>query len=157
MNVTTSQTNSSSEENNQVRQLTNLVVRCPELRELEKSLGKFNLFRVLRFERGEIRHSNVLAWLLDPAESHGVRDLFLRRWLMRVFAEGEAEEGDALDPVTIDSCEFRSVQVFREWRNLDLLVRIETAEPGEWVIAIENKVMATQGSGQLRKYRKLMD
>jgi hypothetical protein len=55
----------------QLQQLTDFVVRCPELRELEKLLGKFNLFRVLRFEHGEIRHSNVLAWLLDPAESHG--------------------------------------------------------------------------------------
>lgn len=141
----------------EVRQLTDLVVRCPELRELEKLLGKFNLFRVLRFEHGEIRHSNVLAWLLDPEESHGLRDLFLRHWLMRVLAEGEVEDGSGLDPVTIESCEFRWVQVVREWRNLDVLVRIETLEQGLWVVAIENKVRATQASGQLQKYRKLVE
>jgi hypothetical protein len=76
---------------------------------------------------------------------------------MRVFAEGGAEEGDALDPVTIDSCDFRRVEVVREWRNIDLLVRINALEHGGWVIAIENKVMATQGSGQLTRYRKLVE
>jgi PD-(D/E)XK nuclease superfamily len=71
--------------NETLHELNALVVSCPELRELEKLLGNFNIFRVLRFEHGEIRHSNVLSWLFDPDESHGLRDLFLRRWLMRVF------------------------------------------------------------------------
>ena len=149
--------NSLGPEGIQLQQLTDFVVRCPELRELEKTLGKFNLFRVLRFEHGEIRHSNVLAWLLDPAESHGLRDLFLRRWLMRVFAEEEAEEGEPFDPVTVDSCEIRWVEVIREWRNVDLLIRIETVDHGHWIVAIENKVQSSQGSDQLTRYRKQVE
>jgi hypothetical protein len=144
----------SIDENNQMRQLTDLIVRSPELRELEKVLGKFNLFRVLRFERGEIRHSNVLAWLLDPSESHGLRDLFLRRLLMRIFAEGQSENADTVDPVVLDSIEIRWVEVLREWRNIDLIVRIETLAHGHWVIAIENKLGSTQSAGQLAKYRQ---
>ena len=30
--------------------LSNLVVNCPELTEVESLLGRFNLFRVLKFE-----------------------------------------------------------------------------------------------------------
>ena len=42
-----------------LHELNSFVVNCAELRDLEKLLGTFNLFRVLRFEHGEIRHSNV--------------------------------------------------------------------------------------------------
>lgn len=39
----------------------------------------FNAFEVLRYSDYEIRHSNVLAWLLTPGETHGVGDAFLKR------------------------------------------------------------------------------
>ena len=38
----------------------------------------FNAFDVLRYSDYEIRHSNVLAWLLTPGETHGVGAAFLR-------------------------------------------------------------------------------
>ena len=87
--------------------LNSLVVNCPELRELEQLLGAFNLFRILRFEHGEIRHSNILAWLLQPEEAHGLKDLFLRRWLMRLFHESESADASYLDPVEIDFLSIR--------------------------------------------------
>ena len=40
---------------------------------------EFNAFDVLRYSDYEIRHSNVLAWLLTPGGTHGVGDAFLRR------------------------------------------------------------------------------
>ena len=40
---------------------------------------EFNAFDVLRYSDYEIRHSNVLAWLLTPGETHGVRDTFLKK------------------------------------------------------------------------------
>ena len=64
----------------QVEQLlTDLVMNCPELTELEAALSRFNIFRVLRADKHEIRHSNMLAWLFEPEESHGLGDRFLRR------------------------------------------------------------------------------
>jgi PD-(D/E)XK nuclease superfamily len=137
--------------------LNSLVVNCAELRELEQLLGTFNLFRVLRFEHGEIRHSNVLAWLLQPEEAHGLKDLFLRRWLMRVFHESESEDASFLDPVEIDSLSIRSVEVYREWNHIDLLLRIETLDGDEFIIGIENKVKAVQSKGQLIKYRERVE
>jgi hypothetical protein len=133
--------------------LNSLVVNCAELREVERLLGNFNLFRVLRFEHGEIRHSNVLAWLLQPEESHGLKDLFLRRWLMRVFHESESESASYIDPVELDSLSIRLVEVYREWNHIDLLLRIQTFDGDEIIIAIENKVKAFQGQEQLKRYR----
>ena len=40
--------------------------------------GKFNIFDVLKISRTEIRHSNMLGWLLDPNENHGLGDKFLK-------------------------------------------------------------------------------
>lgn len=139
------------------QKLNALVVDCPELRQLEKLLGNFNVFRALKLERFEIRHSNMLAWLLQPDEAHGLKDLFLRRWLMRVFHESPSDDASYIDPAEIDSMSIRSVEVFREWNHIDLLVSVETFDDGELVIAIENKVDAEQSEKQLEKYRQLVD
>ena len=133
-------------------QLTALSLHCPELRQLEKLLGIFNLFRVLRFEHGEIRHSNVLGWLLQPKESHGLGDLFLRQWLKRVFHQSESGINQ-INPAEIDSLRISSVDVRREWNHIDLLVLVNTTPGSQLVFAIENKVNAGQGDGQLKGYR----
>ncbi|MYK89711.1 MAG: hypothetical protein F4018_16005, partial [Acidobacteria bacterium] len=47
----------------------------------ERQAPRFNVFDILRYSEYEIRHSNVLAWLLEPGETHGLSDKFLRRFL----------------------------------------------------------------------------
>ena len=39
---------------------------------------KFNLFDILKIAEAEIRHSNILAWLLDPNENHGLSDRIIK-------------------------------------------------------------------------------
>ena len=150
-------TKMSREDRETVKALNALVVDSTELRQLEKLLGNFNLFRVLRIEHGEIRHSNVLAWLLQPEEAHGLRDLFLRRWLMRVFHDSDSETACHLDPAEFDAMNLRSVTVEREWNSIDLLLKLETFDHGTWIVAIENKVRAKQRPGQLPDYRKRVE
>ena len=36
-----------------------------------------NIFSILRIENAEIRHSNMLKWLLDPNENHGLGQAML--------------------------------------------------------------------------------
>lgn len=140
-----------------IQDLRSLVVDCPDLRRLEQSLGRFNIFDVLRSTHTEIRHSNVLAWLFDPTGSHGMQNLFLRRFLMRVLHENHQEEDAPLDPVEVDSTPFRSVNIRREWKNIDVLIEILTEAGQKWVICLENKVGAGQGKGQLSRYRKTVE
>ena len=47
---------------------------------LKRSI-EFNIFKVLKLEDFEIRHSNFLAWLLDPSENHELKDEFLKKFL----------------------------------------------------------------------------
>src|SRR5688572_3432381 len=117
--------NLKTDSDNTVAQLRRFVVECTDLRELERLLGRFNVFDVLKSAQSELRHSNMLAWLLDPNGSHGLDDLFLRRWLMLVL--NEAADGGRvldLDPVEVDTEPIALVEVFREWNRIDVLVKI---------------------------------
>lgn len=141
------------------RALTDLVMNSPELIKLEARLSRFNVFRVLRAAQHEIRHSNMLAWLFDPDESHGLSDLFLRRWLMQVVHNaGPADGAGPLpSPIEIDALSIDYVEVEREHEGIDLLVSLKTTRGPTWVICIENKVESTQHSNQLAKYRSYVE
>jgi hypothetical protein len=45
----------------------------------------FNIFSTLKIVKTEIRHSNVLAWLLDPYESHGLKDYFTKQLVRSIY------------------------------------------------------------------------
>lgn len=135
--------------------LNELVVNCPDLLEIESLIGGFNLFSVLGFEYGEIRHSNALAWLFDPKGSHGLGSRFLQRWLMTVLHETEAD--CEITPVDIDCWDLRDVEIHREWKHIDLLFVMEFTDRSKWIISIENKVGSKQHSNQLRRYREIIE
>src|SRR5690606_28963657 len=118
--------------------LERFVVDNDELLELEERIGRFNIFDALRIVDREVRHSDFLAWLLDPAESHGQGALFLRAILMDLFKTAR-ENGFPCpaSPIELDGEDLRGVEVRREWKNIDLLTRCQ--QPS-FVIAIENKI-----------------
>ena len=66
------------------KQLLENFICDKELKELEQKFDKFNIFDCLRLTRTEIRHSNFLAWLLDPNETHGLSDYFLKEFLVNI-------------------------------------------------------------------------
>ena len=51
---------------------------------LRQFYGKKTLFDILGVARQENPHSNFLAWLLDPNESHGMNDFAIKRFLETV-------------------------------------------------------------------------
>ncbi len=134
------------------RKLDAFLVDNDELEALGGRLAQFNSFRILRIEQAEIRHSNVLAWLLTPDESHGLGSHFLRRFLSRLLLENEGVEV-SLTPSQVELMPLDDVEVRREWRNIDLLVIIEK---GRWCLLIENKVSSRESEGQLVKYREVV-
>ncbi|WP_395717900.1 PD-(D/E)XK nuclease family protein [Prosthecobacter sp.] len=137
--------------------LNELIVNCADFDRLEALLGGFNLFQVLKFEHGEIRHSNVLAWILDPTENHGLGDSFLKKWLMRTIHESVTECATPLNPADIDGWRIQDVEVRREWKNIDVLVVVNLVGGSQWVVCIENKVNSSQHSQQLTRYRTIVE
>jgi hypothetical protein len=135
--------------------LERFVAENDELLELEEKIGRFNVFDALGVARAEIKHSNFLAWLLDPNESHGRGDLFLKAVLMDVMRH-EREQGKPtpVSPVVLDGSDLRLTTVRREWNKIDVL--IECQDP-RFILVLENKVDAREGSGQLERYEEVVE
>lgn len=117
------------------------------LREMETLERKFNLFEAMGVGTREVRHSRVIGWLLDPAGSHCQGDRYLKRFAGLVLAEREL----GVAPSSIDWTGFT---VKCEDERIDLLL---VNDRSRLVIAIENKVYADQGPGQLEHYRKTLE
>lgn len=132
--------------------LEQFVCENDELAQLEEQLGRFNIFDALGIARTEIRHSNFLAWLLDPAESHGQGELFLKALLMDLLRQ-TAPHLRPFSPVELEGEALAGVEIRREWQHLDLLI---TCRQPRFVIAIENKIDSGEGRSQLTRYREVV-
>ncbi len=126
------------------------VVENEDLERLEMLLSEFNIFEALGAVRQELRHSDFLAFLLDPSQNHGLGDDFLKRFLKRVLIRATAPP---LSAVAVDVADMREALIQREWRNIDILIH----DPNNRLVcAIENKLRAGKHSDQLRRYRELV-
>lgn len=130
--------------------LQNFLLDIECLDELLPWTGKFNLFDVLKITRAEIRHSNMLGWLLNPNENHGLGDAFLRGILQRLIENDSDGRYDVFSVLLMDLYSF---SVMREWKNIDILL---TSSDEKTVIAIENKVGSHEHSNQLNRYRETL-
>ena len=59
-----------------------LDIEC--LEPLSEWTSRFNLFDILKITRTEIRHSNMLSWLLNPRENHGLGDRIIKGFIQYV-------------------------------------------------------------------------
>lgn len=173
--------------------LTNKLVQIlqdDEVQRLSLLLRRFNPFEVLKIGHYELRHTNTLAWLLDPAGNHGLGDTFLRAFIARL------DTTDPTDALTqrFETADDRTVTIRREVRlshlrrdadegeRLGLVDEDELAQgpvgarinstdaentkkegavdilvDGDgWVLAIEAKVRAGEGEGQLKSYKEAL-
>jgi len=124
------------------------------LKELEEELNKPNIFYILKLQGMEIRHSNFLGWLLNPNESHGLKDAFLRRFIEKL----PASELRTCTKNSNDKLDCSEVKIHREWEQIDLLIEAKT-----FVICIENKIWSGEDKGddnnmgQLQKYAETIE
>ncbi|WP_028296274.1 PD-(D/E)XK nuclease family protein [Olivibacter sitiensis] len=126
-----------------------------------------NIFQILGIAGHEIRHSNFLAWLLDPNEGHGLGSIFIQKILREIFIEKEIiienkplESEVKYPELMADDINYNKVQIFREWKNIsskkldsiDILIKYEE----EFIIAIENKFWSGEGEKQLSRYQEMV-
>jgi hypothetical protein len=111
----------------------------------------------------EVNVSRFLAWLLDPAEGHGLGDMAIQSLLTRAWWNSDAADLDLttrrfLSPSNVQTEGFSSAVVTTEidlnGRSLDVLI-VDTAR--KRYIAIENKFGAQQSRAQLRDYRRQLE
>lgn len=133
--------------NGQHRTLERFAHDNGDLRALELLIHKFNIFDALDITRAEIRHSNFLAFILDPAETHEHGALFLKPILMDLLRD--AAQGFPVSAPDIENNDLRDVEVRREDNRIDLTIICKTPP---LVVAIENKIDSRDHSGQLNRY-----
>jgi len=125
-----------------------LDIEC--LDPLAEWTSKFNLFDILKITRTEIRHSNILSWLLNPNENHGLGDSVIRGFIQYV-ATTFPEDTDVFDTLLMDCHDFN---IQREWHNIDILA---VSSKEKFVLCIENKIDSGEHDNQLNRYRKIVE
>lgn len=120
------------------------------LEPLEKWAGKFNLFDVLKISHTEIRHSNMLAWLLSPNEKHGFGDKILKGFVQYVI-KYNSDTKDSFPLLLMDYSDFI---IQREWNHIDL---IAISEKSKFILCIENKIDSGEHDNQLQRYQKTIE
>ncbi len=124
-----------------------------ELEELSARLSEFNVFRALKIEQVEIRHSNVLAWLLDPDGSHSLSDIVLRRLLSNILLLSE-QSIPGISAAKVELMNFSDIEVLREWKNIDILL---IDREHRIVLFFENKIHSSETKGQLGRYKRIVN
>ena len=132
-----------------VDELEAFFVNNQELERIDAYLNRLNPIKTMKMEAMEIRHSAILAWLLDPNETHGLDDRFLKAFIAGAF-RGCSHLGkpNALDIIQSD---LRDAEIRREWQHIDILV---VSRANGWAFVIENKFNSSQHEDQLSKYTK---
>lgn len=139
---------------NDIEALKAFIDDNEDLEHLESIIDQFNMFESLGLVRQEILHSSFLHWLLDPAETHGLSDYWLRHFLRVVIKNGEEILGNRLSLFDLDGWDFSGAEVRKEWRNIDLLI---VDDHNMFVCVIENKVDSNEHSDQLNRYQKTVE
>lgn len=133
------------------KNLLNLLTD-PIFKELEIEQKPPNIFNILSISKMEIRHSNFLAWLLDPNRNHGLGNIFLKKILRSILFESTIES--RLDEMDVDNFNYSNVDVRREWNNIDILIIMSDIK---LIVCIENKVKSKDRSKQLIDYKEKID
>ncbi len=136
-----------------LRALEDFLVGNRDLERLEALLDRFNLFEATGFIRQELRHSDFLAFLMDPRGNHGLGDMFVKRLLQSVLMV----DGDVpvdVTPLELAQWDLGRAEVRREWHHIDILL---LDEDRKLAVIVENKIGTGEHSDQLPRYHGIVE
>lgn len=154
--------------NDKNTKVENKLLAKEEFLQLDRLLNRFNVFEATDMGRREIKHTKFLSYLLDPNESHGLGEVFIRNVVTRIAEKFEkfprildidfsfAEIKPELSLTKSSEAETKS----KRMGQLDCLIKLPLRRQcggSEIIIAIENKLDAGQGVDQLPKYSKALE
>lgn len=139
----------------EVKNIANLIY-SKQFEELDRMFKAFNPLKVLRMDSHEIRHSNVLAWLLNHEENHGLNSVFIEKLISKLLMKPENDRFVSDSSIFLKTLAMKhnDWKVEREKltdkkRYIDLVL---SSEENKTAIIIENKFYSSQSLNQLNDY-----
>src|SRR5579872_2876578 len=130
-------------------------ISSTSLLRLENELTRLSTFKnrpsflsALGAMRSELRHSNSLAFLLDPAQKHDLKDRFLKALLAEIYQHPKVHSEVLGGLHTLD---LTATAVYRERYGIDILL---LNAHQQFAIIIENKTTTREHDNQLERYWK---
>ncbi len=133
-----------------------------DLASAEVRLGfknSLNVFEAAALGRQEIKHSRMLAFLIDPSKGHCLSGEVLKKMVLRNFGSLHVPlSGGGVKPTRLILDGVGDLHVQCEWKNIDVLAYSESQR---LVVAIENKIDAKEsskaGESQLSRYADIIE
>ena len=142
------------------KELLDFFIDNSSIDKIAQHANKFNPINIMGMKHMEIRHSKILAWLLNPNENHGLGDEVLKRFLTTALNNENLKQENnqntyspSITPADIYTANLHDAIVKCEWANIDIFIECPT---NKWVFIVENKVQSKQHSGQLTRYSNLI-
>lgn len=108
---------------------------------LDATGGRFNIFRISGVNHYENVHSAILAELLNPKGSHGLKGKFLQAFLDRIILKEDIKDLDCVRAHV-------KTEAHTEDGRIDILIEDNKGH----AIIIENKIYANDQGEQLKRY-----
>jgi len=120
-----------------------------EFQKLVEYSEKFNIFKMMQIHTKELVHSNIIAYLLNPEGKHGVGNLFLEKFMLRIYTLKRIS-GTSIELSEVVSLLNSKVKVHRELDNMDIVVDFPD---NKIVLVIENKIWHHERKDQIKDYQ----
>mgnify|MGYP006430859465 CR=1 FL=1 len=123
--------------------------------EIQRRLNKINIFSALNVTDYETRHSDFLAWLLDPKQTHGLQDQFIDHFIEITASKLHSNQSviQRIEQIRKSSAQWKNITIKREKHRIDLLL-VDNAN--RFLCLIENKIHTGEHSKQLTRYREII-
>lgn len=135
------------------RDLERLIVDDVAFEAVDAEMNVFCPFDAVGMSGQEVKHGRFLEYILDPARPHGFGAECLRAF-MRAVAGTLSGEGVGIAPLDVHLMELDGASVRREYESIDLLIEVPQER---LIVAIELKIDASEHSGQLGRYRRIVE
>lgn len=130
------------------------LIDDPRFQRIEDRRRQPNVFQIVGMGSWEIKHSNFIAWLLDPKAPHGLGDVLVRRLIGCLSSQcAVAVERNRLLCLQDENL-FDSIVIREKEDNIDLLFR---TNDNRFVFCIENKTYSDASDTQLDKYHDAIE
>ncbi len=127
----------SAKANRRLRLIADFIQTYSNLQRNPKGEGRgtLNILKVLKLDNDEVRHSAILAWLLDAKANHGQGDIFFKTFIQICSID-----------LPIDS--ISDYRVRKEFPGAESIIDVMAYNRGQFLIYIENKVDSSEGIDQ---------